>query len=108
MIEALGGNTACPLQRAYLGGYQAMMARHKDSPFAKLKTFRQGRANIDRAVIEDPSSAEIRFVRLSVQLEAPALLGYKSNIREDRDFIRANLASVRDTTLRETIRKLLK
>lgn len=85
---------------AYLGAFQAIWAKHTSNPLKKLGTFKKGKKNIERAVAMAPGNAEIRFIRLSVQMNAPGFLGYSSNIGEDRKFIRANRNNVRSEVLK--------
>ncbi len=85
-----GSKQQTPLELAYLGGLKTIWANHVFSPIAKLNTFKEGRKDIERAILKDPKNPELRFIRLSIQKNAPSFLGYKSNIAEDRRFIQAN------------------
>lgn len=99
--------TLSSIERAYLGRFQTIYAKHVINPINKLKTFKQGKKNIEEAVEKAPDQIEIRFIRLSVQKNAPVFLGYKSNINEDRAFIRKNIDKVNSTTLRNTMEQLM-
>lgn len=108
MMQYLEKGPVSTLATAYLGGYQAIWAEHVFSPWTKLKTFRTGTANIDRAIALDGNNAELRFVRLSIQLNCPLFLDYKRNIQEDRDFIARHLDQIGPTDIRELAKALLK
>ena len=69
---------------AYKGTARATSAECVFSPFTKLSRFKEGKALIEQAVEADPSNIEVRFLRLSVQLSAPAFLDYNSEIQTDR------------------------
>lgn len=96
------------LLMAYLGGYKTIWANHVLSPIAKLKTFKEGKKLIDEAVERESNNIEIRFIRLSVQKNAPAFLGYKSHVEEDEEFIRKNRNAVNSEIISENIDAILK
>ena len=102
MIEELK-NYKEPTELAYLGAFQTMWAKHTLNPFEKLKTFRTGKKNIEESVALSPSNAEIRFIRLSIQLNAPGFLGYNDDVESDRKFIINNRSSIKSETLQKMI-----
>lgn len=106
--ELQGSNNVSALKIAYLGGYRTIWANHILSPIEKLKTFKEGRKLIEEAVQKESNNIEIRFIRLSVQKNAPAFLGYKSNIKEDEEFLRKNKNAVSSEILSKNIDILLK
>lgn len=91
----------------YLGGLQTIRAKHVFSPISKLNTYKEGKKNIEKAIKKEPENVEIRFIRLSVQKNAPSFLGYKSNIKEDTEFIRKNRHQIRAAIFQENIATLL-
>jgi hypothetical protein len=105
-LEKIKNNSVVNL--AYLGGYKTIWANHVFSPIEKLKTFKEGKKLIDEAVLKEPNNIEIRFIRLSVQKNAPAFLGYKSNVKEDEEFIRKNRNTVSSEIISKNIDALLK
>lgn len=105
-LEKVKSNSVVNL--AYLGGYKTIWANHVFSPIEKLKTFKEGRKLIEEAVQKESNNIEIRFIRLSVQKNAPAFLGYKSNIKEDEEFLRKNKNAVSSEILSKNIDILLK
>ncbi len=96
------------LHQAYLGVLETVWANHVISPFKKLKTFKSGKQNIDAAIGLEPENVEIRFIRLSVQKNAPSFLGYNSNIQEDADYIKKHLHLVTSVLLQKHIASVLK
>jgi len=92
----------------YFGGLHAIWANHVFNPIAKLNTFKDGRRMIEDAIRKEPRNSELRLIRLSIQKNAPSFLGYKSNIKEDEDFIRANHQKFDSETLLKNADALLK
>ncbi len=92
---------------AYLGGLRSIWANHASNPLSKLKTFKQGREDIEDAIKKEPQNPEIRFIRLSIQKNAPSFLGYKSNIKEDKEFIRNNRKLLASEAVLKNVNNLL-
>lgn len=93
---------------AYLGGLQTIWANHVFNPIGKLNTFKEGKKNIEQAIKKEPDNVELRFIRLSVQKNAPAFLGYNSNINADTEFIKENRHQIESEILQKNIETLLK
>jgi hypothetical protein len=92
-----------PLLMGYKGAVVMARGRHSANPFEKLSTFNEGRALLDSAIALEPRSVELRFLRLSIQVNVPKLLGYSGQIAEDRAFIDRNLASVKSEDFRQRV-----
>jgi hypothetical protein len=107
MIEQFEKKTENAIEQAYLGGFQAIWAKHAVNPLKKLASFNNGRQAIEAAVEKEPFNVEIRCIRLSVQNNAPSILGYTGNIEEDRDFINANRAKITSPALQRMADKLI-
>lgn len=104
-LDKAKNNSATHL--AYLGALQTIWANHIFSPVSKLGTFKEGKKNIEQAIKKEPSNVELRFIRLSVQKNAPSFLGYKSNINEDTEFIKENRHQIGSEILKKNIEMLL-
>ncbi|PKP51846.1 MAG: hypothetical protein CVT92_11585 [Bacteroidetes bacterium HGW-Bacteroidetes-1] len=72
---------------AYKGVARASSADALFNPVSKLARFNEGKKLIETAIDIDSQNAEIRLLRLSVQLGAPVFLNYRSEIEEDRQVI---------------------
>lgn len=107
MIERLSTDKESSVHLSYLGAFQMIWAKHITNPISKLKTFNKGKKNIDHAVMVEPSNLEIRILRLSVQKNSPAFLGYKKNIEEDEKFIKASNKDITSTHLKNMIQSLI-
>ena len=91
----------------YLGAYQTLWANHASNPFEKFSTFTKGKKNLEKSIAMDSQNIEMRILRLSVQKNAPGFLGYKANIREDRDFILKNKLLETDEDVQNLIKRVL-
>lgn len=76
-----------PLTRAYQGSALSRIAGFGFNPYTKYSRFSKGRELIEQAVLDSPADAEIRFIRLSIQLNAPAFLNYDNNIADDKQIV---------------------
>ena len=88
-------NLKLTVKNAYLAVAEMASAQYKFSPVSKFSTFNSGKKKLEKAVIEDVNSLEIRYIRLSVQKHLPFFLGYNKNIISDKDFIIQNLKSIK-------------
>jgi hypothetical protein len=79
----------------YAGGFQgALLMRisaSMETPKERLEVFSKGRAMLDSAITAEPNNPELRFLRLLIQANAPAYLGYSSDIMADSAFISQNM-----------------
>ncbi|WKW46175.1 hypothetical protein P3875_10360 [Myroides sp. JBRI-B21084] len=107
LIEKLEKNTTSNVHLAYLGALQAIWAKHVFSPATKLKTFNKGKQNLEKAVKNEPNNVEIRFLRLTIQQNAPFFLNYDQNIATDKAFILKNKNAISSVTLQQLINKIL-
>lgn len=108
MIQELQSSTNQPIYLGYLGAYQAVWANHVMSPITKLKTFNQGKDNIEKAIREDENNVELRYIRLSIQKNIPAILGYRSMIQNDTDFLKAHKKNITSNIVLKNIETLIK
>ena len=92
----------------YLGGYQTIWAKHVFNPVTKLNTFKMGSKKIEQAIKQQPNNVELRFIRLSVQVNAPTFLGYHSHIEKDKEFIIKNRKQIQSEIVNRNIDLLLK
>lgn len=74
-----------PVDQAYLGVCQAIMAQYVFLPTTKLKSFYDGKDLLDTSIEEDRTNGEQRYLRLLIQLNAPSFLLYNKNIDNDLD-----------------------
>lgn len=108
MIKQLENNTNSPVYQAYLGAYQTIWANHVINPISKLNTFKKGKNNLEKAINLDQNQIESRYLRYSIQKNAPQFLGYSKNIKEDETFLKNNLKHVQSHELSNAIKSILK
>ncbi len=78
-----------PLPFAYRGLYYFMRAKYLYWPNQKLSSFNIGKKIMEAIIILNPKEPELRLIRYSVQYNVPTILGYSSNLKEDRKILKA-------------------
>lgn len=76
---------------AYRGALEAIMTKTTWNFFKKLDYLKKSEKSFAEAVEKAPESIEVRFMRMAVQYEIPAYLGFSEDIPSDRDFIVKNI-----------------
>ena len=107
MIDRLEELPPNPITSGYLGAYEALWAQHALNPITKLSSFRRGTQRIDKAIAIDRDNVELRFLRLSIQRNCPAFLGYDRQQAEDEQILRQQSGSVHSPQLQGMIAELL-
>jgi hypothetical protein len=82
-----------PVRLGYKGMASFMLAYHSRNPLSKLKYFIEGKGSLEKAIEHAPASPELRYLRFTVQTNAPAFLNYGRNIDEDKKILLAALVS---------------
>lgn len=80
-------NEPSNLEKAYKGVATSMYAKLTGNVARKFSTFHEGKNLVEEALNREPDNAEIRFLRFSVQSQAPWIVGYSENTREDGNMI---------------------
>ena len=83
-----------PVLLAYRGASSAASAGSVSGVRSKLAYFNRGKSELEKAVRLKHLDAEIRFLRLATQLNAPGFLGYTGDIKGDKSIIINTLNSV--------------
>ncbi|MFT3750863.1 MAG: hypothetical protein QM768_21295 [Agriterribacter sp.] len=60
----------------------------------KLKEFKAGRQKLEEVLEKTKDNAELRFLRLIIQENAPKILGYHKELEEDHKFIVTNFKTI--------------
>ncbi len=97
--------TSDPVLLAYKGAATTLMAKHATTIKEKKKYFKEGKDNLEYALAKDPNNIEIRFIRLSVQENAPKITGYRKNRNEDKAFLLEHLTKVKDRALKRYLKE---
>ncbi len=85
-------DTSAPLLLGYKGMAGFMVCYHALNPYHKLKYFLEGKTALNRAIAQAPENVELRFLRFTVQTNAPKFLGYYRDILADKSMLLAALA----------------
>ncbi|MBL4708282.1 MAG: hypothetical protein JKY48_07580 [Flavobacteriales bacterium] len=72
---------------AYKGAIEAIMTKITWNIFKKMYFLRESEKSFKQAVQKNPNDVEVRFMRMAVQFEIPAYLGFSEEIDTDKDFI---------------------
>lgn len=75
------------LYTAYDGASEIILSKYLESNMEKLKYFKRGAKKIEKAVDQDSTNIEIRFIRLVIQMNTPEFLNYNKNIDEDKNYL---------------------
>jgi len=86
--------TKDPILMAYRGASSAASAGSVSGVWKKLEYFNHGKSELEKAVGLKPLDAEIRFLRLATQVNAPGFLGYSGDKKNDKAIILQTLTSV--------------
>lgn len=95
-------------ERAYLGVYHTISAKHQVFPTSKLKEFNKGKKLLNNAVNEDKNNIENRYLRLLIQTQSPKFLGYNDEIKEDQEFLCFNYKKITPNDLKLKVYQLIK
>ncbi len=91
------------IYEGYHGAALTLKASFSWNPFNKMSYFNKGKKMIDNAIQSEPNNIELRMIRLSIQSNAPRIVGYYKNIEEDKDFILKNVEDVSSLELKQYI-----
>ena len=97
-----------PVLSGYKGTAIMMMANYVFSPFTKLSYFKRGKIILEKAIMADKNSAELRFLRYSVQSNIPFFLGYKGQLDTDEKLLVSAINTMQEQDLRLMMTKYLR
>jgi hypothetical protein len=78
---------------AYLGAANTLMAESASLPWTKYNLFTAGKEQLESAIKQAPRQAEYRYLRFMIQLNSPALLDYKHDLKSDYRLVQAAIDS---------------
>ncbi|MFT5512228.1 MAG: hypothetical protein ACI8SE_000625 [Bacteroidia bacterium] len=93
-LQAIIVSTTYPndnITKGYKGLAKCTSAEFANWPSTKWKYFTEGKTLIEGAIDSDPQNPEVRYIRLMVQLNAPNLVGYSSDIDADLSLFITNI-----------------
>jgi hypothetical protein len=101
-LMALEKEKATSRINAYKGALTMKKASFIKGVKGKVKTFKEGGALLEDEIKANPANAEYRFLRLTVQENAPKILKYNKQLDEDKQAIIAGFGKM-DSDLKSVI-----
>ena len=89
-----------PVFAAYEAAFCMISALYTNSPLQKYTAFQKGKKMLERILTEHPESMEIRYLRLTIQQNLPAILGYNHTFL-DKQFIEKHFSDYQDQELKQ-------
>ena len=90
-----------------IAGYHAsatiMMAKYVYNPYQKYTYFKEGKTLLEQAITAAPNAFDLRFLRFALQNNLPSILGYSSNIAQDKQFVFDNIHLVKENSLKQLL-----
>ena len=108
LIHASETNNSNALVKGYKGAGKMLMAKYYFNPITKLNSFINGKNILEAAINSDTSNAELRYLRLTIQINSPGFLNYRESIKEDKTFLLNRLDTIEDEQLKTIIKNYLK
>ena len=83
------------LKDTYFSAAEMFLSQYKLNPFSKIEAFNSGKQRLDSAIESDTMSVESRYIRYTIQENAPSLLKYTTNRKSDRRFLITTVKSIK-------------
>ena len=83
-LESLTRMKIAPQVSAYQGVLLMKKAGFVKGAKEKLKVFKEGAKKLEDEIDRNPGNVEYRFLRLTIQENAPAILKYNKDLRKDQ------------------------
>jgi len=93
---------------AYRACSTMIMAKYVSNPINKISKFNEGKTLLEKCIEKDNRNVEIRFLRFTVQCNAPKFIGYNTSIILDKNFLLNALSTVNDKQLKNIVVTFLK
>jgi len=95
------------INKGYKGMSFLLISKHSWNPIDKLSFFKQGVLWLESSIENDSCNIELRFLRLTAQINLPSFLNYNNDIDEDRDYLVINYKYLDDEDLKKRISNYL-
>ena len=89
-IELLAYIDMCkstPISLGYQGATKMLLAKFEFNVFKKYDLFQEGKNELENAILRDPESVELKFIRFSCQTNVPWFLNYKCSLKRDKEVL---------------------
>lgn len=74
--------------QGYVISLEMKQAKYKTMPWSKLKVFNTNKNKLEELILKNPNNIHLRYIRLVIQENTPGILGYKSSIKKDKQFLK--------------------
>lgn len=81
----------CEQAEPYLASAIMQKAKYALLPTKQLKNFNEGKNILENYIETHPNDIEAKYVRLLVQRNIPAILGYRKHVNSDLAFVKLNI-----------------
>jgi hypothetical protein len=95
------------LTLGYKGATTAAMANFAKGKAEKIKLFNSGKKMLEQSINADTTNPELRFLRFTVQTNAPKALGYHTQIENDKKYMIAHYNEINNPTVKGRISEYL-
>jgi hypothetical protein len=95
------------LYKGYFGAVKIISAQYAFNPYTKWTLFSEGKNILESAINADKNNIELRYLRLTIQMNAPFFLGYSSQISSDTEYLTKNASGIKDEELKAIINSYL-
>lgn len=79
-----------PILLGYKAAGKMLQSKFEKNKQLKKDLFKEGATTLNDLIEDNPKNIELRFIRLAVQQNTPAILKYNGNINDDKQFILSN------------------
>lgn len=107
LVELLK-NQSSPILRGYYSAATMVSSKYIMNPFKKMGVFNTGKDQLEDIISENFDEVELRYLRYTIQMNIPKLLGYYRNIEMDRRVLKDFLIQYSETDLGKHILFYLK
>jgi len=94
---AIVQNSSSKNKQGYEGALLMKKADLISGPSKKLKFFKQGRIEMETALMNDPDNTEYHFLRLAIEEHAPKIVRYHADIEADKMIVQNNYKDLSPT-----------
>lgn len=82
----------CFESEPYIASAIMHKAHHSNSPFKKMRFFKEGKERLELFIKQNPNHIEARYLRALIQNEIPKFLNYNDNLEKDTLFVVNNIS----------------
>lgn len=101
--KLIKSSNADNITTAYRGAVTMAWANHAKTKKEKLSLFSEGKKLLEKAITAENSNIEMRFLRFSIQSNAPKALGYIKQMTEDKAFMLQNYNATENAVVKRMI-----